>query len=225
MFKLLGKIFIGPGTTDDEKIDRAYKQQISHLDEVWNDHKDSSYGIERILRLFLVIIQFIYPTLLLRNIFGNYGRYARKLVVEFYAVAKLLFPIFALASGLYKSSFIIAFNVYLLTETIFNISGLIFLSDIYSVTISYRRSILLLLLNYVGVTLGFSIVYSGFDLLNKALSPISAVYYSFVTTTTLGYGEYYPKNGIGQIVVISQLIVFILFVVLFINYFSSRLDH
>ena len=67
-------------------------------------------------------------------------------------------------------------------------------------------------------------IYAGYDLLNKKLTPFEAVYYSFVTMTTLGYGDYFPVSDAGKFMVILQLIVFILFVVLFINYFSHKLN-
>ncbi|OPX28723.1 MAG: hypothetical protein B1H08_05395 [Candidatus Omnitrophica bacterium 4484_171] len=162
----------------------AYKRQVKHLKQVLND---STYGLERILRLFLCSIQFIYPALIIRTLFGKFGA------------------------------------LYIMSETIFYILNLIFLSDIYSSPVSYRRSILFLFLHYVEVVMDFSVIYIGLDLLNKALTPLSAVYFSFVTNTTLGYGDYHPNCGMGQIVVIAQLLIFIMFVVLFINYFSSGL--
>lgn len=218
MSAFLKKILIGKKAADEKKADNAYKQQVISLKEIWNDR---TYGVERVFRLFLCLVQFIYPTLLVRSIFGGLGTTFRKLAVEFYIIIKLLFPVFVLVSGLYRYNFVIIIVVYLLSETIFHILNLIFLSDIYSVSVSYRRSILFLFLHYIEVVLDFSTIYLGFDLLNKTLTPVSAVYFSFVINTTLGFGEYYPKGSAGQIVAIFQLMIFIMFVVLFINYFSS----
>ena len=222
MFKLLKKIFIGKEVAHEQKMDGAYRQQIRYLKEIWND---DTYGLQRMFRIFLCLIQFIYPTLLLREIFGRLGITARKLAIELYVVIKLFFPVFVLLSGSYRYNFVVIVVAYFLSETILHILNLIFLSDIYSLTVSYRRSILFLFLHYIEVVLDFSIIYLAFDLLNKALTPISAVYFSFVTNTTLGFGEYHPKGSIGQIVVIFQLMIFIMFVVLFINYFSSRTNN
>lgn len=222
MFSFLKKIFVGSETAEEQRLDNAYKQQIKYLKQIWNER---TYGVERIFRLFLCLVQFIYPTLLIRSVFGSLSVTARKLSVEFYIIIKLLFPIFVLASGLYRYNLAIIIIVYLLSETIFHILNLIFLSDIYSVSVVFRRSILFLFLHYIEVVLDFSAVYLRFDLLNKTLTPVSAVYYSFVTNTTLGYGEYHPKGSIGQVVVIFQLIIFIMFVFLFINYFFSRTNN
>jgi len=219
MSNFIKRIFVGKEFIGAEKIDSAYKQQVKSLRAVWNG---SNYGVERVFHLFLCLIQFIYPTLLMKHIFGKRGAMSRKIAVEFYFLFKLFLPVAVLFLGFYRSTFIIILVIYLLSETIFNILNLIFLSDIYSMSVSYTRSILFLFLHYIEVVLDFAIIYLGFDVLNKPLSPVSAVYFSFVTNTTLGYGDYYPATIAGQAVAIFQLLIFIMFVVLFINYFSSR---
>ncbi len=213
------KLFINTDIVAHEKVEPAYKQQIKYLKEVWND---DSYGLERIFRLFLCSIQFIFPILLVRDIFGRFGARWRKLSVEFYALFKLFLPIFVLSFGLYRYKLIIFIIIYLIIETIFHILNLIFLSNIHSISVSYHRSLLLLFLNYLEAVLGFATIYIAFDLLSERLSPISAVYFSLVANTTVGFGDIYPKGITGQLVVISQLFVCVLFIILFINYFSQR---
>jgi hypothetical protein len=222
MTSFFKKIFVGAERTIEEKLGSAYSQQARHLREIWHGH---SYGIERLFRLLLCLVQFIYPTLLIRSIFGNFGATSRKIAVETYILLKLLFPVFVLFSGLYRIHLVIWLIVYLLSETVFHILNLIFLSDVHSASVSYTRSVLLLFLNYMEVMLDFAIVYLGLDLLNRPLSAFSAVYYSFVTQATLGYGDYVPKSAAGQAVVVFQLIMVILFALVFINYFSSRIGH
>ncbi|MBN2120313.1 MAG: two pore domain potassium channel family protein [Candidatus Omnitrophica bacterium] len=222
MLKFFKKIIVSYEALSNEKTINAYTQQLRSLKEIWND---KTYGLERIFRIFLCLIHFIYPTLLVKNISGKFSSLARKLSVEFYIILKLFLPVFVIASGLYRYPVAIILIVYLLSETIFNILSLIFLSDVYPATLSYRRSLLFLFLNYIEVVLDFSIIYLGLDLLNEKLPALSVVYFSFVTNTTLGFGEYYPKPGLGQVVVIFQLIIFILFILLFINYFSSKINN
>lgn len=219
MFIFLKKIFVGAELAIEEKLGSAYKQQTKYLKKVWND---DTYGLERILRLFLCSIQFIYPILLLRDTFGRLGAPFRKLAVEFYTLIKLIFPFLVLSFGLYRYHFVIFIVIYLLSETIFHILNLIFLSDIHFASVSYRRSLLLLFLNYVEVVLDFATVYIGFDLLSETLSPVSAIYFSLVTNTTVGFGDIHAKGTAGQLVVISQLLVCVLFIILFINYFSQK---
>jgi len=217
----LVRILLNPDAITDERVEEAYRQQVKCLKKVWND---DTYGLERILRLFLCVVQFIFPILLIRDIFGRLGTTSRKLAVEFYTVIKLIFPFVVLTFGLYRYPFIIFIIIYLLSETILHILNLIFLSDIHAFSVSYHRSFLLLFLNYIEAVLDFSTIYLRFDLLSEKLSPVSAVYFSLVANTTVGFGDIYPKGAGGQLVVISQLLVCVLFIILFINYFSKKAD-
>ena len=114
MNKLL-RILLNPDVITDERVEGAYRQQVKCLKKVWND---DTYGLERILRLFLCIVQFIFPILLIRDIFGRLGTTSRKLAVEFYTVIKLFFPLLVLIFGLYRYPFVIFLIIYLLSETI-----------------------------------------------------------------------------------------------------------
>ncbi|MDD4908081.1 MAG: ion channel [Candidatus Omnitrophica bacterium] len=218
---LLSKLFINPGANDRENAGSAYRRQVKYLQAVWND---DTYGLERLLRLFLCLVQFIYPILLIRQVFGRWGATSRKLAVEAYNVFKLIFPLLILSCGWYKIPFILVLVVYLLSETIFHILNLIFLSDVHLAAVSYHRSILLLFLHYAEVVLDFAAIYIGFDLLSEPLNPVSAVYFSTVANTTVGFGDICAKGAVGQLVVISQLALCVVFVILFINYFSSRVN-
>jgi hypothetical protein len=169
------------------------------------------------------MIQIIYPSFLVRIGARSFSVTTKKIIVDIYVVLKFVFLLLVLIFGWYKHLLIIIFSSYLVSETIFYILGLIFLADIYPSSISFTRSMLMLIFNYLQVSLGFAIVYIGLNLLNKTLSPLSAIYFSLVTTTTLGLGDYFPSSTFGQVVVILQLLIFILFIVLFINYFSIKM--
>jgi hypothetical protein len=218
MLKLI-RILINPQTLSSERAEPAYKQQVKYFKKVWND---DTYGIERITRLALCGVQFIFPILLVRELSGKLGVVSRKLAVELYTLLKLIFPLVVLIFGLYRYPIAIAVVVYLLSETILHILNLIFLYDIHSATVSYHRSLLLLFLHYLEVVLDFSTIYIGFDLLSEALTPVSAVYFSLVANSTVGFGDIHAKGASGQLVVIAQLIVCVLFIILFINHFSQK---
>jgi hypothetical protein len=215
------KIFINTKAISKEETEEAYSQQLKYLKRVWDD---DSFGLERIVRLFLCTAQFIFPVLFIRDIFGRGGVVSRKLAVEFYTFLKFLFPLFVLVSGLYRYHLVIFVIIYLLCETILHITNLVFLSDIYSVSISYRRSILILCLHYIEVVLAFATIYIGFDLVSEKLTWVSAAYFSLVANATVGFGDIIPKGSVGQLVLMAQLLVGILFVVLFINYFSQKVN-
>jgi len=220
MLNLL-KIFVNLQTSVHEEREAAYRQQVRHLKDVWND---DAYGLERLLRLFLCLAQFIFPLLLIRDIFGRFGALSRKLSVEFYNLFKLILPLAILYSGLYRYHFMIAVVIYLLSETILHILNFIFLEDVHAASVSYRRSMLLLFLHYIEVVLDFAVIYIGFDLLNEKLTWVSAVYFSMVANTTVGFGDIHAKGAAGQLVVIVQLLVCVLFILLFINHFSQRAE-
>ncbi len=202
-----------------QRLESSYTWQIRCLKEVWGDR---TYGLERVFRLFLCVVQFIYPIILIREISGRYGGTARKLSVEIYNLFKLFLPLFVLASGFYRFPVVIGVCLYLMSETIVHLLQLIFLSDVHDLAISYHRSMLLLFLHYVEVAADFAVVYIGLGLLNQQLSGLSALYFSLVASTTVGFGDIHAQGRMGQAVVIAQLLVCVLFVAVFINYFSQK---
>ena len=214
------KLFLNPHhAAIGKKVDSAYQQQLGFLKKTWNE---DTYGIERVLRLFLCLAQFIFPILLIKEVFGRIGGMARKLAVEFYLLFKLILPLLVLSLGLYRYWGVLFIIVYLLSETILHILNLIFLADKEELSLSYHRAILLLLLNYTEVALDFAVIYIGFGLLSQALNPVSAVYFSIVASTTVGFGDIHAVGSSGQLVVIAQLMICLAFIIVFINYFSQK---
>ena len=54
---------------------------------------------------------------------------------------------------------------------------------------------------------------------------IDSVYFSFVTATTLGFGDFVPLNALGKILVILQTLTSIAFVGVFFSYVLTRIGH
>lgn len=88
---------------------------------------------------------------------------------------------------------------------------------------SINRSLILLLINYFEMIIGFAAVYlwagvitSGKDVINDAGT---ALYFSIVTITTLGYGDYTPIGGFGRFLVSAETIMGIVFIVLVLSTF------
>ncbi len=218
----LGKIFVNNGGGKGSgPAPEAYRQQAEFLLRVWNEE---SYGLERIVRLGLCLIQFAFPVLLIRNLSGVFGILGRRLAVEAYTVFKFFFPLAVLAFGWYRHPPVVFLTVYFLADTFVHILYLIFLSDVHSAAVSYRRSLVLIFLHYAEVAFDFAVIYMAFDLLNRPMDAMTAVYFSFVATTTVGFGDVYAATAVGKAVVISQLAVCVVFVVVFINYFSQKIN-
>jgi hypothetical protein len=215
------KLFVNPlpGPGSAEKIPEAYADQVKYLQKVWNEQ---TYGLERIVCIGLCLLQFLFPVLLIRDIAGRWGVVGRRLAVESYTVFKFIFPLIVLWQGWYTHLLVIALIVYFLSDTMVHILHLIFLSDIHSAAVSYSRSLLLIFLHYAEVAFDFATIYMAFDLLSKPMDKISALYFSVVATTTVGFGDITAKNTAGQMVVMTQLLVCVVFIVVFINYFSQK---
>jgi hypothetical protein len=170
----------------------------------------------------LCFLQFLFPVLLIRDIFGRWGSLGRKLAVEFYTVFKLIFPLAVLWQGWYDNPVVVFLIVYFLCDTFVHILHLIFLEDIHAAAVSYRRSLLLIFLHYIEVMADFAVIYMAFDLLNAQMDAVTALYFSVVATTTVGFGDITAKNTAGQLVVMAQLLVCVSFIIVFVNYFSQK---
>jgi hypothetical protein len=99
---------------------------------------------------------------------------------------------------------------------------------VYTRPVSVVRSLIMLLINYVEIILCFSLLHlcSGWIELSECgniLShPIDALYFSTVTITTLGYGDFRPFNLWGRFLVSSEVVVGLLFVLLVFADFIQR---
>ena len=146
------------------------------------------------------------------------------MVIEFQVLVKVLIPLAVLFMGWSNNLFAKCIIVYLLLETVLYLLSLIFLSDIYANPISFKRSVLLLIINYIEITLDFSVLYLGIGQLNITLSPISSIYFSFMTSTTVGFGDFYPTTDLTRMIAVGQSLTIFLFIVLFVNYFVANLS-
>jgi hypothetical protein len=60
--------------------------------------------------------------------------------------------------------------------------------------------------------------------LNKPLeNGFDAIYFSIITSSSIGYGDFHPVTTFGKILVSLQALLFLFFVVLFLNFFSTKI--
>ena len=226
MKKFFYKLFLGRPEYNQQLKRSAYANHKIHLIKIWENARHNDIGFEKVLRLFLVAIQFFFPGLHYRSFWGKKGTMVRNVAIEFYVLFKTMLPLFFLLSGLYKNMWAVAVSSYLLLETICYVSALIFVSDMFVKPRSYRRNILMLFLNYLEIAFSFAVIYSGMHLLgNQAHSIVDYVYFSIITSTTIGYGDLHPVNNLGKILVCVQAIMVVAFVVLFLNFFGSKVEN
>jgi len=203
-----------------------YAQQRDTLRYVWDDLKaQRAFGIEWVLRLFLVSVQFLYPALLIRTFFGKFGFFYERVAVEIYVLAKLSFYGLALAFHGFENIWITGLVIYLLSETVFYLMGMIFLADASAPPVSWRRSVLLLLLNYVEITLAFAVLYLTVGPAAETTSgPFRGVFFSFVTSAGIGVGPIYTTTTAGQIIKVCQICVMVIFLILIAQYVTNSLE-
>jgi hypothetical protein len=223
IWRFLIKLFFGKEEHNLLIEEGILIRQWGYLKAVWENDRHNDVGLERIMRLFLIFIQFFFPGLYIRYIFARYGLTYKNLAIELYIIFKILFPLWVLFSDEHHNFYFQLLSIYFLLETILYIAALVFVSDIFVSTRSSNRAILLLLFNYMEITFNFALMYSGFNLLSEnAIRPVDFLYFSFVTSASLGFGDIHPVYDGGKLLVCAQSFIFLVFVVLFINFFNGR---
>lgn len=221
MKKFIIKLFLGENQCREVFKESSIVRRIKNLQLIWNG---DDYGLERLFRLFLAISQFIFPGTYIRQVFGT-NSIKRDISIDIFVMFKILFSVIVLKFGLYHCLPLLIILIFFFFETILYIPTLIFASDYLTRPRSYKRSMLLFFLNYIQITIDFACFYSYKDVLSKKFDYwYDSIYFSFVTGSTTGYGDYYPVTALGKIMVISQTVVFLVFIVLFFNVFSSKME-
>jgi len=222
-------LFLG-NNIPDKNIRPAIQNQVRNVKQVWNNETYNDFGVERLFRLFLTLFQFFSIGLYVRHISGWFGLLGRKVGVEILVLAKLAFPILLLTCGWTAPTWTANVAAYLLVDTIIYLNYLIFLTDVNTKPITYKRSLVTLFHNYIEVALNFAVIYSHCNLVYKEFfsrqlkNNFESVYFSFITTATVGYGDIYPNTTFGQFLTVSQVILFFIFVGLFLNFYASKVE-
>lgn len=216
---LLGKVSL----KDKPKIDPIQKRLLN-IKSIWNnDHQDDN-GIEKIVRLFLSISQLVFPGVYIKYLLYKTKFEWQDLAIDIYILAKLFFPFFVLVYQWQHITVLIVLIVYFLAETILYIPTLIFASDMLSKPRSYKRSMLLLFFNYIEIVIAFGVLYSCGNNMNiPFITWYDPIYFSIVTSSSIGFGDYYPVTTFAKMLVSIQALFFLTFVVLFLNFFSTKM--
>ena len=226
MKKILYKLFLGKPEYNFRLPNPAIRNQCLIIKRIWNNEDHNDIGLEKILRLFFATIQFAFPFIYIRHFIWRHGYIYQTIASELYVIMRTILPFIFLYAGLYENKIILCITAYLLIENLCYIVTIIFVADQLVKPRSYSRSIILWLFDYLHIVMGFAVLYAGLHLLGtKANNLLDYVYFSFVTSATIGYGELVPTVAIGKVFVCFQSFIFIVFIVLFLNFFSSRMGH
>ena len=202
------------------------QKKIHNIKKEWNNERYQDYGIEKTVRLFLTIFQYFTVNMYLRIFFSTKKERHQNYVIDFYILSKTFFPLIILGTGLYNNHFFIFLAAYFSLETIFYIMTLIFVGHLFAKNRSYKRVVILLFFNYIEIVLNFAVLYGGLNCLGqKAHSVIDYIYFSFITATAIGFGDIIPITSLGKVFVCIQSIFFLMFVVIFLSYFGSKIEH
>jgi hypothetical protein len=219
--KRLNKLVFGnqdPGKPNSP----THTHQFSKIKSVWNNTHYPDFGVERLFRLFLVGAKIFFPGVYIDFLTRNLSLHKRKLVGELYVIIKTMVPFLMLYFSLWSYRGLYVLIIYLLVETFLHIFHKIFLPE-HDHGKMANRSIILLFFNFAEVIASFGVIYSAGEYLNQPLQGwVDALYFSFITGVTIGYGDFYPINQEGKILVMMQILSTIAFLFLFFNFFGPR---
>lgn len=224
--RMLSQLVLGKTHTRDRTPTYALQKRFHNIIAIWNNDHHDDVGIEKLVRLLLALSQFLFPGIYVKHFFGRMGSAVQYLGMDLYVLLKVGFPLYLLYNRIYDAEFLLIIVFWLMLETVLYVPTLIFASDIISRPSSYRRSMMLLFFNYFEIIFAFAFIYANGDYLNLPFKQwYDPIYFSFTTLATIGFGDYFPVTGMGKLLVCSQAIIFLAFVVLFINFFSNRMEN
>lgn len=221
---LFKKLLLGKVAKDYIPKYNPIQKRILNMKSIWNNDHQEDNGVEKIVRLFLSFTQLIFPGIYIKYLASKKGYEYQDLAIDVYVLAKVIFPIFILKFNLQHEPYIIYILIYVLLETVFYIPTLIFASDLFSRPRSYKRSMLLLFFNYIEIVFSFAVLYTIGENMNKPFEHwFDSIYFSIISSNSIGYGDYYPVTTYGKVLVSLQAMFFLLFVILFLNFFSTKI--
>lgn len=221
MRRNISKLLLGKGRSDAEGDQRTLHDRWANVVAIWDNTYEEDFGLEKVVRLGLALSQFLFPGIYLKHLFWRQGPLVQDLVVEVYVLVKTALPLVVLLQGWWNERWLVIVLVWLCLETLLYIPTMIFASDAIASPRSYRRSKLLVFINYLEVVFTFATVHMAGQYFNVSIVKWSdAIYLSFVITSTIGFGEYYPVTDLGKLVVSLQSLFYLSYIALFISAFT-----
>jgi hypothetical protein len=224
MKEIIRKLLLGNISKEDRPKFNPIQKRIQNIKSIWNNDHQEDNGIEKIVRLFLSSSLLFFPGIYIKYFASKKGSEYEDLALDLYVLLKVALPLLILINHWQNKLFILVVMVYLMLETVLYIPTLIFASDLFSKPRSYKRSMLLLFFNYIEMVFAFAVLYSCDNYLNKPFTHwFDAIYFSTTTSSTIGFGDFYPVKTFGRFLVSMQALFVLLYVVLFLNFFSTKI--
>lgn len=220
----MNKLIFGAHNSEELKPSEPVRH-ITKIKNVWDSSQYHDFGIERIVRLFLVGSKVFFPGVYIEELTRNLKLHKQKIIGEFYVIFKTITPFVILYFSLWSNYWLFLFNIYLLLETFLHIFHKIFLPE-HDYGKMPNRLIILLFFNFIEVIASFGVIYAAGDYLNQPVNTwIDALYFSFITGVTIGFGDFHPVNDNGKILVMVQVMSTLAFLFLFFNFFAPRSEN
>ncbi|MEY3343989.1 MAG: hypothetical protein RL090_1673 [Bacteroidota bacterium] len=225
MKKVFKKIILSDKDSDQIPVDDVIKKRWSNIKSIWHNEHQDDIGLEKIIRLLLAFSQFLFPGIYIKQLFGSRGIGVQEVVMDLFIVFKLALPFLLLYHDIKINSFWIVIVSWLLLETILYIATLAFASDLFDKPRSYRRSLILLFLDYGQIVISFAYLYTYGENFNTGFKHwFDPIYFSVVTSASVGYGDFFPVTTYGKMLASAQIVIFFLIVMLLFNFFSFKME-
>lgn len=237
MLRFLTQLLIGNRGGVTPVARRVFTKHRADLRAIWQQTNYRDFGIERLLRLVLKLLAFVMPGTLYRAAVDRVGGNSflfRRTAVEWFATLKLVWYVVIFKIGLTTQMSWIVVSAILTFDTAHFLLCRIFLADLSRGHTSFKRSLVLLIVNFLETTLFFAALYTYLDhrlylhgitaFTHAPLSGEEAVYFSFVTATTVGYGDIHPIAPLLMKVAVAQIGISLFFVVIFFSTVVGNLD-
>ncbi|MCC6937618.1 MAG: two pore domain potassium channel family protein [Flavobacteriales bacterium] len=222
MRSTLNKLIVGRGQAKDTPRQSTLHARWTNFTSIWHNTYEEDAGLEKAVRLFLSLSQFLFPGMYIKHLFWRRGPLYQDFATEVFVLAKTGFPLMVMYAGWEQHPLAYWLAVWFMVETLMYIPTLLFASDLFESPRSYRRSKLLLFLNYQEVVFTFALIHFAGRSFNIPFAHwTDAVYASFMITSTIGFGDYYPVTGMGKLLVSLQSIFYLSYIALFINFFNQ----
>ena len=216
------KLIIGKGLPLDSIKQPTVRKRVENVAAIWNNTYQEDAGLEKLVRLILATSQFLFPGMYVKHLFWRKGALAQDFAIEVFVLLKTAFPLLMLYFGWADRAWVLWLVFYLMLETLIYIPTLIFASDNFSNPRSYRRSKIMIFINYLEVVFSFAVIYAAGSYLNAPFRHwFDPLYFSFMSTSTIGYGDLFPITPTGKVLVSLQSSFYLSYIVLFIDFFRK----
>lgn len=224
MYSILKKMILANPEVDSMPTVGTLHRRLHNLKAIWNNAHSNDVGIEKLFRLFLASSQFFFLGSYIKHFLGNTVAH-KDLAVDMFVLIKVMLPFCMLYFDMLHNPILFGVMLWFMVETLLYVPMLIFASDLLSKPRSYRRSLLLVIFNLVEIILGFAVLYGRCECFNDPMPHwFDPIYFSIVTATTIGYGDYYPISAYGKMIVSFEALTTLGFLVLFLNFLSGRVE-